>query len=192
MTVAQEIIDEWLKDDIGVVKYGDGTAPLIPLAQNRTKTTNSRSKRSNSKAHDQLAQDSLLSTEWNGDSESTDYITGMDFVNTDISRCVEQVMAGMYTQPVEHDVWRMIESQQMTSNPAITMEMRHKQVWQRLLNILYYRTAGWYQFIRWHCRYVQPKVTHKQYYTAHMHYRKSTKLHGCKPLRISSLFRLLG
>ena len=147
MTIAQQIIDEWLKDDTGVVKYGDATAPLIPLAQNRTKTTNSRSKRSNSKAHDQLALDSLLvSTEWNGDSESTDYITGMDFVNTDISRCVEQVMVGMYAQPVEHDVLRMIESQQMTSNPTITMEMRHKQVWQRLLNILYHRTAGWYQF----------------------------------------------
>ena len=130
LTVAQQIIDEWLKDD----KYGDGMAPSIPLVQNRTKTTNSRSKRSNSKTRDQLDQDSVLvsSTEWNGDSSSTDYITGMDFVNTDISRCVEQVMAGMYTQPVEHDVLKMIESQQTTSNPAITMEMRHKQVRQQL------------------------------------------------------------
>ena len=130
LTTAQQIIDEWLKDDIGAVKYGDSIAPSIPLTQKRTKTANTHSKRSNSRTHDRLSRDDLLvsSTEWNGDSGGTDYITGMDFVNTDISRCVEQVLAGMNTQPLEHDVLKMIEGQQTSTNPAITMEMRHKQV----------------------------------------------------------------
>lgn len=114
-----------MKDDLGAVKYGDDNEPSIPLSQNRTKTTRTCHKRSGNKTNDHLL---VSSTEWNGALENTDYITGMDFVNTDISYCVEQVMAGMYMQPVEHDVVKMIESQRTTSNPAITMEMRHKQV----------------------------------------------------------------
>ena len=108
-----------------MVKYGDVNAPSTVLAQNRVKTTRSRDKRSKTCDLDNLL---VSHTNWNGDSENTDYITGMDFVDTDISDCVQQVMAGMYTQPLECDVVKMIESQQATSNPAITMEMRHKQV----------------------------------------------------------------
>ena len=102
------------------------TPPRLP-SQNRVKT---QSKHAKSKAVRQLNNDDplALSKEWNGGLESKDYISGMDFVNTDISHCVEQVMAGMYTHPVEHDVLKMMESQPTTSNPAVTMEMRHKQV----------------------------------------------------------------
>lgn len=128
--LAQQIIDYWLRDDLGGANYGDGNspphAPPDPLLQNRK----GRNKRVNNKTVRQPYNEDLvgLPKEWNGDLENTDYITGMDFVNTDISHCVEQVMAGMYTQPVERDVLKMIESQPAISNPAITMEMRHKQV----------------------------------------------------------------
>ena len=115
------------------MNYGGSSTPPGPLLQHSIKTIKSRNKRAK---HETLSQpyncDQLaLPQEWNGDLENTDYITGMDFVNTDISQCVEQVMAGMYTQPVERDVVKMIESQPATSNPAVTMEMRHKQVHNR-------------------------------------------------------------
>ena len=131
--LAQQIIDDWLKDDLGTTNYeGSNSPPHVPpspLLHNR-KSRNKRAK--NKTVHQPYNEDLLaLPKEWNGDLESTDYITGMDFVNTDISHCVEQVMAGMYTQPVERDVLKMIESRPATSNPAITMEMRHKQVHNR-------------------------------------------------------------
>jgi len=126
LNIAQQIIDDWLKDDLGVVNYTDTSSntTLLPLSQKRVKV-----KTCHKRAHNTVNDNSLvLPTEWSGDLEKTDYITGMDFVNTDISQCVEQVMAGMYTRPVEHDVLRMVESQQTVSNPVITMEMRHEQV----------------------------------------------------------------
>ena len=118
-----------MKDDLGAVDYGGGNTPPS-LVQNSIKTIKSRNKRAKNKTIHQPYSDDILALpkEWNGDLEKTDYITGMDFVNTDISHCVEQVMAGMYTQPVERDVVKMIGSQPAISNPAITMEMRHKQV----------------------------------------------------------------
>lgn len=123
--IAQQIIDDWLKDDnLGAVRYKDGGAPSSSLPQYRVKTRKGSNESSTDKSFSQLHNVDPLGVDF----ENTDYITGMDFVNTDISRCVEQVMAGMYTQPVEHDVLKMIKSHQTVNNPAITMEMRHKQV----------------------------------------------------------------
>ena len=137
--IAQQIIHDWLKDDSVAVNYEGGYTPPELPTQNRVKT---KSKRAKNKAFKQLNNGDLsaLPKEWNGDLESRDYISGMDFVNTDISHCVEQVMAGMYTHPVEHDVLKMMESEPTTSNPAVTMEMRHKQVhkhYKCIMNVVY-------------------------------------------------------
>ena len=116
------MIDRWLKNGSG----GSDIEPTIPQV-----TRNGARKRLQSKR---------LATGWNGMTDTTtwdgdrdmgmDYISEMDFVNTDISQCVDTVMAGMYTQPLERDVLRMIErDQQVSTNPAITMEARHKQVY---------------------------------------------------------------
>ena len=112
------MIDKWLKDSSGG-RYGSDIEPTIPLA-----SSNGARKRQRSKH---------VATGRNGVTDTTgmglDYISGMDFVNTDISQCVDTVMAGMYTQPLEHDVLRMIDrDQQVSTNPAVTMEARHKQV----------------------------------------------------------------
>lgn len=130
MTIAQQIIDEWLKDGLGAVKYEHSDAPPQSTRE-RVNTARRPNKESRNKTIDRLHNNDLLtsSTEWNGDSENTDYISGTDFVNTDISHCVEQVMAGMFTRPLDSDILKMTESNWPTaSNPAITMEMRHKQV----------------------------------------------------------------
>jgi len=115
------VIDRWLKNGSG----GSDVEPTIPLVSRNGARMRLQSKH--------------LATGWNGVTDATtwdgdrdmgmDYISEMDFVNTDISQCVDTVMAGMYTQPLERDVLRMIErDQQISTNPAITMEARHKQV----------------------------------------------------------------
>ena len=156
LNIAQQIIDEWLKEDTEVVKYGDVNAPSTVLAQNRVKTTRSRNKRLKTCDLDDLL---VSHTNWNGDLENTDYITGMDFVDTDISDCVQQVMAGMYTQPLECDVVKMIESQQATSNPAITMEMRHKQV--KYIDTDFY--CDFCYFILTHYMFTKYQICYQQY-----------------------------
>jgi len=124
MLLAQQVIDRWLKDSRGE-SYSKDIEPTIPLV-----SRNGARKRLRSK-HVTTGWNGVTDgTTWDGDRDmGMDYISEMDFVNTDISRCVDTVMAGMYTQPLEHDVLKMIErDQQASTNPAITMEARHKQV----------------------------------------------------------------
>ena len=118
------MIDRWLKDS-SAGRYDSDIEPTIPVARSKGARKRPRSKQV---ATGWNGMSDLSTTTWDGDM-GMDYISGMDFVNTDISQCVDTVMTGMYTQPLERDVLRMIErDQQVSTNPTITIEARHKQV----------------------------------------------------------------